>query len=118
MDFGTVVGWIVLVMLSLCGCAAVIRRLCLWFTRCPGCAACCRLAVPRDRAALAPLVRCLQGQMVWEDPSACRCTLVLLPEDVGESPAEMDKIFGEAPGVIPINKEQLTDLVTWLTEEF
>ena len=117
MDFGTVVGWIALVMLSLCGCAAVIRRLCLWFTRCPGCAVCCRLAVPRSRAALAPLVRCLQGQAVWDDPGECRCTLVLLPEDVGESPEEMDKIFSEAPGLIPVNREQLTELVDWLIKE-
>ena len=110
------VGWIVLGVLALCGCAAVIRRLCLWFTRCPSCAVCCRLAVPRDRAALAPLVRCLQGQMAWEDTTLCRCTLVLLPEGTGETSAEMDKIFGEAPGVIPVHREQLSDLIAWMAE--
>lgn len=117
MDVGAVIGWIVLVTLALYGCAAVVRRLCLWFTRCPGCAVCCRLAVPRDRAALAPLVRCLQGQAVWEDPAECRCTLVLLPEDVGESQEEMDKIFSDASGVIPVNREQLSELMDWLIQE-
>ena len=112
-----VVGWIVLVLLALYGCVALIRRLCLWFVRCPGCAVCCRLAVPRQRAALAPLVRCLQGQMVWDDPAQCRCTLVLLPEEGAESCQEIDKIFEDAPGILPVTKDQLFELLEWLAKE-
>ena len=112
-----VVGWIVLVLLALYGCVALMRRLCLWFVRCPGCAVCCRVAVPRNRAALAPLVRCLQGQAVWEDPSGCRCTLVMLPEDMEETCEETDKIFDATPGIIPVTKEQLTALLDWLIKE-
>ncbi len=110
-----VVGWLILILLALYGCVALMRRLCLWFVRCPGCAVCCRVAVPRNRAALEPLVHCLQGQMVWDDPSQCKCTLVLLPEDGGESPDEMDKIFCESPGVVPVTREQLMELLTLLT---
>lgn len=117
MGVGTVIGFIVLVLLALCGCVALIRRLCLWFVRCPGCAVCCRLAVPRTQTALAPLVRCLQGQAVWDDPADCRCTLVVLPEDAEESPEEMDKIFCDAPGLTPVTKEQLIQLLDWLIEE-
>ena len=117
MSVGTVIGWIVLVLLALNGCVALVRRVCLWFVRCPGCAVCCRVAVPRNRAALAPLVRCLQGQTVWDDPTGCRCTLVLLPEQTEETHQEMDKIFSEAPGLIPVTKEQLTDLLDWLIKE-
>lgn len=112
-----VVGWLVLVLLALYGCVALIRRLCLWFVRCPRCAVCCRVAVPRNRAALAPLVRCLQGQMVWDDPTGCRCTLVLLPEEGEESQDEMDKIFREAPGIVPVTREQLTELMDWVMHE-
>ena len=114
---GAVIGWILLVLLALYGCVALIRRLCLWFVRCPGCAVCCRVVVPRNRAALAPLVRCLQGQAVWDDSSGCRCTLVLLPEDGEESYQEIDKIFEEASGLIPVTKDQLTELLDWLIKE-
>ncbi len=112
---GSVIGWILLVLLALYGCVALVRRLCLWFVRCPGCAVCCRVAVPRNQAALAPLVRCLQGQAVWEDPSGCRCTLVLVPESGEESREEIDKIFDEAPGVVPVTRQQLTELLEFLT---
>ena len=112
-----VFGWIVLILLALYGCVALIRRLCLWFVRCPGCALCCRVAVPRNRAALAPLVRCLQGQMVWEDPAGCRCTLVLLPEDSEETDQEMETIFSQSPGIVPVNRRQLTELLDWMIRE-
>lgn len=111
---GAVIGWVALVLLALYGCVALIRRLCLWFVRCSGCAVCCRIAVPRHQAALEPLVHCLQGQAIWDEPSQCRCTLVLLPEEMQESPQEIDRIFDAAPGVIPVTKEQLTDLLVWL----
>ena len=113
MNIGNVIGWIVLVLLALYGCAQLIRRLCLWIFRCPQCALCCRIAVPQDGAALAPLARCLQAQTVWEDASGCRCTLMLLPTSAEESPEELERILSECPAVIPITIDGLPD---WLQE--
>lgn len=115
MNTGDVIGWIVLVLLALYGCAQLIRRLCLWLFRCPQCALCCRLAVPQERAALAPLARCLQSQTVWEDAAGCRHTLMLLPESMEETPQELERIFSECPSVIPVTVEGLQELLQQLT---
>ncbi len=115
MNIGNVIGWTVLVLLALYGCAQLIRRLCLWMFRCPQCALCCRLAVPQDRAALAPLVRCLQSQTVWEDPAVCRHTLILMPDLTEETPQELERIFSECPSVIPVTLDGLQELLMPLT---
>ena len=49
--------WVFVLLLALYGCTQAVRRLCLWLTRCPRCVQCCRLAIPRQRAELEPLVR-------------------------------------------------------------
>ena len=113
MNIGNVVGWIVLVVLALYGCAQLIRCLCLWVFRCPRHVLCCRLAVPQKCAALAPLARCLQAQTVWEDASGCRFTLMLMPKTAEETPEELACIFSECPAVIPITIDGLQD---WLQE--
>ena len=107
MNIGNVIGWIVLVLLALYGCAQLIRRLCLWMFRCPRYVLCCRLAVPQERAALAPLARCLQAQTVWEDASGCRYTLMLMPKTAEETSEELACIFSECPAVIPITIDGL-----------
>ena len=111
MTWGESLAWFCIVLLSVYGCAQGIRRLCLWLTRCPRCVECCRLAIPRDRAELEPLVRCLQSQAVWEDPTVCRHTLVVLPEDVDTEGERLWKLFEEAPWVIPVTYEDLTAMV-------
>lgn len=115
MNIGYVIGWIVLVLLALYGCAQLIRCLCLWIFRCPQCVLCCRLAVPQDHTALAPLARCLQSQTVWEDATDCRHTLLLLPTTVQESPEETERIFSECPSVVPITIDGLQELLQQLT---
>lgn len=115
MSIGNVVGWIVLILLALYGCAQIIRRLCLWLFQCPGCALCCRLAVPQDRTALAPLARCLQSQTVWESSADCQYTLMLLPDHPQETARELDCIFSECPSVIPVTFDGLQDILQQLT---
>lgn len=107
MEIGEIIAWILILLLALYGCAQLIRRLCLWVTRCPDCAICCRLAVPRQQAALAPLLRCLQSQSVWDDPTGCRYTLVLLPEMDDTQRQETELLLREAPAVIPVTVSQL-----------
>lgn len=109
--------WICVLLLALYGCAQAVRRVCLWLTRCPRCAACCRLAIPQRRAELAPLVRCLQSQAVWDDPATCRYTLVVLPQDVDVADEELKRIFEEAPWVIPVTCDDLTAMVRQVMTE-
>lgn len=117
MTFGESVAWFCVVLLAVYGCAQAIRRLCLWMTRCPRCVECCRLAIPRERAQLAPLVRCLQSQTMWDEPTICRHTLVVLPPDVDLDDEELQRIFCEAPAVIPVTCEDLTALVAQMIKE-
>lgn len=117
MTFGESVAWFCVVLLTVYGCAQVVRRLCLWMSRCPHCVECCRLAIPRERAQLAPLVRCLQSQTVWDEPTVCRYTLVVLPPDVKMDDEDIQRIFCEAPAVIPVTCEDLTAMVTQRMKE-
>ena len=109
--------WIGVVLLAVYGCAQAIRRLCLWITRCPRCVECCRLAIPREKAELAPLVRCLQSQAVWDDPLICRHTLVVLPPCIDLSDAAVQRIFEEAPAVIPVTYEDVAVMVRQIMRE-
>ena len=111
------VAWFLVVLLAVYGCAQAVRRRCLWLTRCPRCVACCRLAIPRKRAELAPLVRCLQSQAVWDDPDLCRHTLVVLPQGLDLEDEELRCIFEEAPSVIPVTCEDLVSLVRQMMKE-
>ena len=111
------VAWFCVVLLAVYGCAQAVRRLCLWLTRCPRCVECCRLAIPRGRADLAPLLRCLQSQAVWDDPLICRHTLVVLPEGLSVEDEETWRLFEEAPCVIPVSYEDLAVMVRRVMEE-
>ena len=111
MTFWESVASFLVVLLAVYGCTHAVRRLCLWLTRCPRCVECCRLAIPRERAELAPLLRCLQSQAVWDDPAICRHTLVVLPPDVDLADRELQKIFEEAPAVIPVTHTDLIAMV-------
>ena len=117
MRVGDMVAAILVLLLALYGCAALIRRVCLWVTRCPQCVFCCRLAVPRRHTALAPLVRCLQSQTVWDDPTGCVHTLLLLPDEVAQEEQELETILREAPMVVPVTLAQLCDMVHVLVRE-
>ena len=112
-----VLWWIMVLLLAVYGCAQAVRRLCLWLTRCPRCVACCRLAVPQNGAGLAPLVRCLQSQAVWDDPATCRYTLVVLPADVDRTDEEIQCIFEDAPWVIPITCDELAAMVRQMAQK-
>ena len=112
-----VLWWIMVLLLAVYGCAQAVRRLCLWLTRCPRCVACCRLAVPQTGAGLAPLVRCLQSQAVWDDPATCRYTLVVLPADVDRTDEEIQCIFEDAPWVIPITCDELAAMVRQMAQK-
>jgi|GEM_PF-1285343 len=109
--------WIGVLLLAVYGCAQGVRRLCLWLTRCPRCVASCRLAIPRRQAELAPLVRCLQSQAVWDEPATCRYTLVVLPQGMDAAAEENKRIFDEAPWVIPVTCEELTAMVRQMAWE-
>ena len=117
MTFWEGLAWFCVVLLTVYGCAQAVRRLCLWVTRCPWCVECCRLAIPRGEADLVPLVRCLQSQTVWDEPPFCRCTLVVLPPDVNMDDEEIQRIFCEAPAVIPVTCEDLTAMLTQRMKE-
>ena len=103
--------WVGVLLLALYGCTQAVRRLCLWLTRCPRCVAWCRVAIPRGRAELEPLVRCLQSQAVWDEPTVCRYTLVVLPQDMNTADEQLKRLFDETPGVIPVTCEDLTAMV-------
>ena len=107
---------VLVALLAMYGCAALIRRLCLWFTRCSGLCFCCRLAVPQTRASLAPLLRCLQSQAMWDNPVECRQTLVVLPEDISPG-EEIDQLMRQAPAVIPVTATQLLEMLDLLVRE-
>ena len=109
--------WIGVLLLALYGCTQAVRRLCLWPTRCPRCVAWCRVAIPRGRAELEPLVRCLQSQAVWDEPTVCRYTLVVLPQDVDPADEALKRIFEETPWVIPVTCEDLTAMVRQVMTE-
>lgn len=110
--------WISVLLLAVYGCTQAVRRLCLWLTRCPHCVECCRLAIPRQQAELAPLVRCLQSQAVWDEPATCRYTLVVLPRGTDTADEELKRIFEEAPWVIPVTCDDLTAMVRQVTIGF
>ena len=103
--------WVGVLLLALYGCTQAVRRLCLWLTRCPRCVAWCRVAIPRGRAELEPLVRCLQSQAVWDEPTVCRYTLVVLPQGVDTADEQLKRIFEDTPWVIPVTCEDLTAVV-------
>ena len=117
MGVGDKIAAVLVLFLALYGCVGLIRQTCLWLTRCPGCAFCCRLAVPRRHTALAPLVRCLQSQTVWDDSAGCVHTLLLLPEDRQEEAQELEKIWCEAPTVLPVTVAQLSEMLRVLSQE-
>ena len=110
-----VLWWMMVLLLSVYGCAQAVRRLCLWLTRCPHCVACCRIAVPQNGAELAPLVRCLQSQAVWDEPIGY--TLVVLPAEMDRTDEEMQCIFENAPRVIPITYDELTAMVRQMAQK-
>ena len=116
MGIGEKVACIFMVLLAVYGCAQAVRRLCLWLTRCPRCTVCCRVAVPRNRAALAPLMRCLQSQAVWGD-NGWQHTLVLLPPLEEEEQKQLAILRRETPSVIPVTPAQLYGMLLQLAAE-
>lgn len=112
-----ILAWIILVFLAVYGCAQLIRRLCLWATRCPACAVCCRVAVPKAQASLGPLMRCLQSQAAWGDPGGCRYTLLLLSEDRMAELAELEAVLQDTPAVLPVTADHLNDILILLAKD-
>lgn len=117
MGIGESIAAVVVLFLALNGCAGLIRQICLWLTRCPKCAWCFRLVVPRENTALAPLARCLQSRAAWDDPSGCKQTVLLLPNKPAEKPEELELIWNDAPAVIPVTADQLHEMLQVLMQE-
>ena len=117
MGIGEGIAAVAVLLLALNGCAGLIRQACLWMTRCPRCATCFRVAVPRAHTALAPLARCLQSRAVWDDPRGCRYTLLLLPEQPAEDPEELERIWRQSPAVLPVTASQLYEWLQVLAQE-
>ncbi len=117
MRISEILAWMLLVFLAVYGCAQLIRRLCLWATRCHNLAVCCRVAVPKNEASLAPLVRCLQSQTVWDDLAGCRYTLLLLPEERVSELEELEPVLQDSPAVLPVAAEDLNEMLTLLTKD-
>ena len=116
MNWQEILGWIVLILLAVYGCAQAIRRCCLWLFRCGDCAFCCRLAVPRDGEAVLPLIRCLQSQSAWEDTYGCRYTLMLLSDGTDTFSPEVELALQECPSVIPVGSEDLQEVLAILLD--
>ncbi|MBQ4612955.1 MAG: hypothetical protein IJB26_05385 [Clostridia bacterium] len=100
-------------LLSLYGCAQLIRRVCLWIWRCPRNVRCYRLAVPRDGGAIEPLFRCLQAQDAWADAGA-QCTMVLMPPLDEARQLVVDRLIEENPSVVAVTAAELAAMVAEL----
>lgn len=109
MTFGEWLAAVCVLLLALYGCAQLIRRLCLWVTRCPRSVTCVRLAVPQERGAIEPLFRCLQAQAAWADARTER-TLVVLPPLNGARQQMVEKLTREHPAVVAVTAQQLAVL--------
>ena len=109
MTFGEWLAAVAVLLLALYGCAQLIRRLCLWATRCPRSVACYRLAVPQERGAIEPLFRCLQAQTAWAEARTER-TLVLLPPLGEEQQRMVQRLEHDNPAVTSVTAEDLAAL--------
>lgn len=109
MGIGDVLAFTCTLLLALYGCAQLIRRLCLWLTRCPACVRCYRLAVPHSEVAMEPLLECLQAQSVWAENGSGR-TLLLLPEN--ENMDALAPLLEQAPAVTALTAEELVVFIT------
>ena len=117
MGIGEGIAAVAVLLLALNGCAGLIRQVCLWMIRCPRCATCFRVVVPRARTAMAPLARCVQSRAVWDDPHGCSYTLLLLPDQTTEDPEELDRIWRQTPAVLPVTTSQLCEWLQVLQQE-
>ncbi len=115
MTFGEWLAAVIVLLLALYGCAQVIRRLCLWVTRCPRTVTCLRLAVPRERGAIEPLFRCLQAQAAWADARTER-TLVVLPALGEEQRRMVSRLEEDNPAVTAVTAEDLAALAADIQE--
>lgn len=115
MTFGEWLAAVMVLLLALYGCAQLIRRLCLWVTRCPRSVTCLRLAVPRERGAIEPLFRCLQAQAAWADTRTER-TLVVLPPLGEEQQRMVARLEEDNPAVTAVTAEGLAALTADIQE--
>lgn len=111
MTIGETIAWISTLLLALYGCAHLVRRICLWMVRCPRCAECWRLVIPRGEIAPDPLLHCLQAQAVWEERGGCKRTLLVLPELSAAQQHTWGDLLREAPAVTPVTVAELTAML-------
>jgi hypothetical protein len=116
MVFGEWLAAVVVLLLALYGCAQLIRRLCLWVTRCPRSVTCLRLALPQCRGAIEPLFRCLQAQAAWAD-TRTECTLVVLPPLNEEQRQMVERLQNENPAVMAMTAQELAAIAAVMQEE-
>lgn len=100
-------------LLALYGCANLIRRICLWATRCDRSVAFYWLAVPPRDMALEPLCRCLQAQTAWKDK--CTQTLLLLPYGAAGDEELAARLLADNCSVIPMTEQELLTFITTLS---
>lgn len=115
MGFGEWLAAVVVLLLALYGCAQLIRRLCLWVTRCPRAVICLRLAVPQEHGAIEPLFRCLQAQAAWADARTER-TLVVIPSLGEEQQRMVARLEEDNPAVTAVTAEELVALAADIQE--
>lgn len=116
LSFGEWLAAVMVLFLSLYGCAQLIRRLCLWVTRCPRSVTCLRLVIPRERGAIEPLFRCLQAQAAWAD-TRTEHTLVLLPPLGEEQQRMVERLQSDNPAVVALTAEDLPAFVVDITDK-
>lgn len=103
------IGLILVMLLSIYGCAQLIRTICLWFARCPKSVKTYRLAVLTKEVAPEPLLRCLQAQAVWKEEPV---VLILPPCGMGEDYKErLSRGRSNAPSVEWMDPEDLPDFL-------
>ena len=115
MSFGEWLAAVIVLLLALYGCAQLIRRLCLWATRCPRSVTCLRLVVPQERGAIEPLFRCLQAQAAWAD-TRTEHTLVVLPSLGEEQQRMVARLEEDNPAVTAVMAEELAALAADIQE--
>ena len=113
MEFLEALTWVGILLLSLYGCANVMRRLVLAMTRCDRSVTFIRLAIPPRDMAIEPLSRCLQAQTAWR--GECIQTLLLLPNDSSEQERIAVRLLADNSTVVPMTEREL---ITFITTQF
>lgn len=112
MEFLEALTWVGILLLSLYGCANVMRRLVLAATKCDRSVTFLRLAIPPRDMAVEPLSRCLQAQASWR--GECSQTILLLPDDSPEQARVVARLLECDKTVVPMTGREMISFVSTL----